>query len=688
VINKNLSSGNEEKIAPVEFTPIQEEIKQSSFSLRPIPIMTGLALLTSLLVLWFLLTAKSVIINIDPLDSTLRIKGGISFKLADHYLMRPGDYRLSATSEGYVDLKQLFTIGEEDNQLLPLTLEKKPGHLQLTTTPPGAEILVDGQQAGTSPITITPLSSGNHQLDIQAPRYFAHQSSIYIEGLDRSQSLNVDLKPAWGHIQLSSIPLNAEVLINDELRGNTPLTTELLASGENVTIALKGFKPWSKALQVPVSETLVVPNITLEPADGVIELTSTPTGATITVDGQYRGTTPASLDVAANEQHQVSLFLNGYITGKSSLSLMPGETETLSISLQGNMGDIKVLTSPTDASVWIDGVLRGYAGQTFRLPARSHRISIKKSGYASQTRTVTPQPKLDQVVRVILLTERETRWANTPSVITNSNNQTLKLFKPENKFSMGASRRESGRRANEVLRDVQLKRPFYMAIKEVTNAEFKHFKRQHSSQHISGNTLDLPTQPVVNVSWQQAALYCNWLSRKENLALFYTETRGKITGENVKANGYRLPTEAEWAWAARSTNSGVKKYIWGDQFPPIGKTENFADLSAAKIVGRVINTYNDSFATSSPAGSFSPNQKGIFDLGGNVAEWVNDYYGIEFNLSMTADKDPSGPEKGEFRVIRGASWRHSSITELRLSFRDYGIDPRDDVGFRIARYVE
>ena len=71
-----------------------------------------------------------------------------------------------------------------------------------------------------------------------------------------------------------------------------------------------------------------------------------------------------------------------------------------------------------------------------------------------------------------------------------------------------------------------------------------------------------------------------------------------------------------------------------------------------------------------------------------MAEWVNDYYGIEFNLSMTADKDPSGPEKGEFRVIRGASWRHSSITELRLSFRDYGIDPRDDVGFRIARYVE
>jgi formylglycine-generating enzyme required for sulfatase activity len=86
-------------------------------------------------------------------------------------------------------------------------------------------------------------------------------------------------------------------------------------------------------------------------------------------------------------------------------------------------------------------------------------------------------------------------------------------------------------------------------------------------------------------------------------------------------------------------------------------------------------------------GSFPPNEKGLYDLAGNVAEYVNDYYGIEFSLGMKADKDPTGPEKGESHIIRGASWRHSNITELRLSFRDYGNDPRDDVGFRVARYV-
>ncbi|HEY8386053.1 MAG TPA: hypothetical protein VIK82_07530, partial [Porticoccaceae bacterium] len=64
-----------------------------------------------------------------------------------------------------------------------------------------------------------------------------------------------------------------------------------------------------------------------------------------------------------------------------------------------------------------------------------------------------------------------------------------------------------------------------------------------------------------------------------------------------------------------------------------------------------------------------------------------DYYGIEATLGTAPDTDTLGPEKGEFRVIRGASWRHGTLTELRLSFRDYGLDPRDDVGFRIARYA-
>jgi formylglycine-generating enzyme required for sulfatase activity len=678
----------EEPIAPTDFTPVTEGFKRSGVSLSPLKIVVGLALLASFMVLWFLLTARSVVIKVDPSSAQVNIEGGFTFKLADHYLIRPGDYQLIATTEGYVDLQESFLVSKDDHQLLPLTMEKKSGHLQLTTNPEGAEVVIDGELAGTSPVTLPSLAPGEHHLEIKAPRYIPQTRTVDIEGLDHTQTLHLDLKPAWGYVQLTTSPSGANVHIDDINRGTTPLTVEVLSDGEMVNISLPGYKPWRKTLVVNTGDTLTIPNITLEPADGIVELSSTPTGATVTVNGEYQGTTPITLGVDADTKHEISLFLNGYLTHKHSLSLTPGQTEELAISLTANKGEIRVLASPVDASVWIDGRLRGAAGQTFNLPSRPHRIEIKKPGYASQSRIVTPQPKLDQVVKVKLLTEREARWASTPEEITTPDNQTLKLFKPAGTFTMGASRRESGRRANEVLRDVQITRPFYFATKEVTNSQFKQYQRQHSSRHAGGNTLDRPTQPVVNISWEQAVRYCNWLSSKEMLTPVYTEDRGKITGLNMKANGYRLPTEAEWAWAARTTTGKEKKHSWGQNFPPGGKNGNFADVSATKIVGRVLSSYNDGYITSAPVGSFPPNEKGLYDLGGNVAEWVNDYYGIEFSLGMKADKDPTGPEKGEFHLIRGASWRHSNITELRLSFRDYGNDPRDDVGFRIARYVE
>ena len=707
----------EERITPTDFTPITEEVKQTGLRINPLKIIVGIALFVSLIILWFLLSARSVVVT-TYLDSTqqssaqVNIDGGITFELADHYLIRPGEYRVTAHAEGYIDLQQNFVVGKEDHQLLTLQMVKKPGHLEVTTNPPNAEILVDGQLVNnklvddtlinknmvdgkstdrTSPKTIFPLSPGQHQLEIKAPRYFSQTTAVEIEGLDQTQNLHVDLKPAWGFGQISTSPAGADVLIGETLLGKTPVTIEILSEGEEINIRLPGYKPWSKKLTVNTGETVEIPEITLDPADGIIELSSSPSGATVTIDGNYRGTTPITLDVSAHEQHVISLFLNGHITRKKTVSLIPGETEALNVSLAANKGDLQIVASPTGTSVWIDGTLMGSLsstkGKTFSLPSRPHRIQIKKPGYASQTRTVTPQPKLNQVVRFKLLTEQQARWASTPNQVTTVDSQTLKLFKPKGTFTMGASRRESGRRANEVLRDIQLTRPFYLATKEVTNSQFKQFQRQHSSRHVNGNTLDRPTQPVVNISWSQAALYCNWLSNKENLKPVYTEQQGKITGTDMNANGYRLPTEAEWAWAARATSSGEKKHGWGRGFPPRNKNGNFADVSAAKVVGRVIVSYNDSHIVSAPVGSFPPNEKGLYDLAGNVAEWVNDYYGIKFSLGTKADKDPVGPAKGEFRMIRGASWRHANITELRLSFRDYSNDPRDDIGFRIARYV-
>ncbi|HAD10679.1 MAG TPA: hypothetical protein DCF62_14465 [Porticoccaceae bacterium] len=113
-----------------------------------------------------------------------------------------------------------------------------------------------------------------------------------------------------------------------------------------------------------------------------------------------------------------------------------------------------------------------------------------------------------------------------------------------------------------------------------------------------------------------------------------------------------------------------------------------ADRGAASVAARTLSTYRDDHVVSAPVGSYTANHHGIHDLGGNVAEWLNDYYSITTALGQKSDPDPLGPVTGQYHVVRGPSWRHGGISELRLSFRDYSDKARDDLGFRIARYAQ
>lgn len=262
-------------------------------------------------------------------------------------------------------------------------------------------------------------------------------------------------------------------------------------------------------------------------------------------------------------------------------------------------------------------------------------------------------------------------------------------MEPNGSFRMGASRREAGRRANESQRLVEITKPFYLSGKEVSNAEYRLYDAGHNSGSAEGMSLNNANHPVVNISWDDAARYCNWLSAKDKLQPAYIEVDGSMKPLAVPTNGYRLPTEAEWAYAARvAGRSDAARYPWGDGYPPQTVAGNFADAQIADTLANVVTGYNDGYRTSAPVGSFSAQPAGFHDLGGNVAEWINDYYAVYPGQSEQLVKDPSGPVKGDHHVVRDSSWRDGSITELRLSFRDYSRGPRDDLGFRIARYAD
>src|SRR5256885_6688776 len=122
---------------------------------------------------------------------------------------------------------------------------------------------------------------------------------------------------------------------------------------------------------------------------------------------------------------------------------------------------------------------------------------------------------------------------------------TLFRLVPRGTFQMASERREPGRRPNEGLRSVTLQRPFYIGVQAVTNGEFRRFRSTHASGYIERQSLDLDSQPVTQVSWDEAAEFCNWLSQQDGLPPAYARSGNGFVLTRPVARGYRLPTEAE-----------------------------------------------------------------------------------------------------------------------------------------------
>jgi len=416
-----------------------------------------------------------------------------------------------------------------------------------------------------------------------------------------------------------------------------------------------------------------------------VTVITTPAGAGVTANGKFFGESPAELALRPGENYKVQVYKAGYGQVSQTITAAKGE-RTLNLSLKPLLGKVAVEVEPRDAVLTVDGRALSSANQTLTLPVGEHSFTVTKPGYASYKTTLRPKDGLTQQLRVKLLTVAEARLAALQPKRTSGAGDELLLF-TEGALTLGASRREPGRRANEVLRPVTLTRPFYIATKEVTNKQFKEFINGHDSGDFEDSTLAKSDMPVVQVRWTDAAMYCNWLSKKDNLQPFYQSKPGEIVGVNSTADGYRLPTEAEWAFVARTTpgSDALLRFPWGSRPPPQDRHGNYADRSATHVVGRIIFGYNDNHIVTAPVGTFEPNAHGLYDIGGNVAEWVSDFYAQPTTEPTT---DPLGPTTGDYHVIKGSSWRHGTISELRLSFRDYGKDGRKDLGFRIARYAE
>jgi formylglycine-generating enzyme required for sulfatase activity len=220
-------------------------------------------------------------------------------------------------------------------------------------------------------------------------------------------------------------------------------------------------------------------------------------------------------------------------------------------------------------------------------------------------------------------------------------------------FLMGSPAGEEGRTANETRHEVTLN-GFFIAKHEVTQKDYAALMRNNPSR-FKGDS-----NPVEQVSWFDAVRYCNEKSRREGLVPAYAINGANVTW-NRAANGYRLPTEAEWEYACRAGNSG-----------PFSVDQANFNRNLRK-----------SGSATNPVGSIAPNKWGLHDMQGNVWEWCWDWLG---NYPTGKQTDPTGPASGTLRSVRGGGY-YTSNEQLRSAYR--GSDPPDykddSLGFRIAR---
>ncbi|WP_295798517.1 PEGA domain-containing protein [uncultured Microbulbifer sp.] len=675
-------------IQPIGFTPAPVSSGRKKLLLSPKAIGVATCLLLGGTVLVYLLVARSLIFETQPADADVSVSG-LALPLGDGHLVLPGHYSYTVSATGYVPQSGEVDVSSDSNSRHAVKLERLPGHLQVVTDPAvPVRVLVNGSEVASDQGLAESIPAGRKRVTILTERYLPFSKEIEIEGLDNTQTLEVSLRPAWANVHITSNPSGATVTVEGKVLGTTPLTAELVQGDRLVTLSMPEHNPADIAVPVTAGVDQTLETVDLNAADGMLRLVSSPSGASVTVDGEYRGQTPIELELASNSRHQLRFFKDGYSTVERSIDVRAGEQREMNVSLGAVFGKVAISSSPPEAQVFIDGKLAGVAGQTFTLPTRSHDITVRKAGYEDYRTTIVPSAKLEQSVRAVLLTGEQARWSNVPAEITHGAGGRMLLMRPDARFTMGSSRREQGRRANEVFRKISLTRPFYVGATEVTNREFRRYQRMHSSSHANGVSLDNDALPVVNVSWNDAALFCNWLSARDGLKEVYLTERGRVVGFDASANGYRMLTEAEWAWAARYNRGSMRKFPWGDSLPVGKNSGNFADSSAASIIPAVLRTYSDRYAATAPAASFPPNEMGLYDLGGNVSEWIHDLYTVGTGLSLKGEENPVGPQEGDYHVIRGSSWRHAGLTELRLSYRDYGAEPRNDVGFRLARWVD
>ncbi len=501
----------------------------------------------------------------------------------------------------------------------------------ILSEPEQAMVYLNDELMGSTPFQ-RKLPEGLYQYRIEHPLY--HPALGQVEIKQQKAELNLSLKPKYGKLVLN-MPVQEvfEVYVDDQATPkNTPLNMDKLSSG---THRLRLLNPWYVPLELEVvikdGETTTL-NPKPEPLFGTLKI-QTLEAAEIWVDGERKGVGKAEVRVLKG-LHTIKLTHEAHETHEAQIEVKAGIETLVNQTLIPITGQIEVVSTPIGAKVYLNNRLMGQCPLTLnQLLIGPYTLRLEMPDYAPVERQLIL--KANESLEVIEKLEKVTVKADKVLDFK-------MVFVEGGIFRMGCTP-EQGIECGPGEKPVHQVRidDYYIGAFEVTQAQWMAVMGSNPSYHKNCDQC-----PVEQVSWRDVQEFLEKLNA--------------LTGKN-----YRLPTEAEWEYAARGGNRS-KGYKYSG-------SHNIEEVA----------WYGDNSGDRTHAvGQKKANELGLYDMSGNVWEWCSDWYG---EYSSSSQTNPQGPSGDSYRVFRGGSW-HFTASGCRVADRS-NLTPdyrSHNIGFRVA----
>ena len=653
----------------------EEDLRQAAVNKHKLLLTYTLTLiLIGAIVSGYFLSFRSLSIKVTPQyaeqRATISVVGGMAitlgkmvYSLSDEVILE-----ISAAKFQNVDI----TVSSADfGSELSVVLVPKPGRLRADVRQSiPVNWYIDGSFVTEANLLESELPPGEYKLAIVSEYHEKVERDIIIKA-DEDLMLDINLPVISGKLTVQMMPVGTLTVDGDEVDFSNPIT---LSPGPHIVeLNAPGYFSISEKITITRSQRDFTRSYNLKPKPIQIRHNLKPENGELFINGKLQNLNKKSLLVPYRKEVSIEYTKPGFTTKRDFLTALPGEEINLAMNLEPELVDITV-TANVGAEVFLDGQRLGMTPLKITVQSVPSMLELRANGYESVMKKIAPKTSQPLNYDFTLVDEEIAKLRNAPKKYTNAAGIEFLLIQPKGaEYQMGGKRSELGQRANEFIRKIKLQRPFYVATHELTEKQF-----QGKGAH----------KPIVNLSWEKVAKYANDLSIQEGLRPFYRNNNGRITGFNKEANGYRLITEAEWEFLARAYKRRKQTiFPWGDEpiVPP--KVGNLAGDRAKPASNSYISGYQDGFSGIAPPKSFLADDAGLYDLVGNVSEWTNDTYSLEPPSSDEILVDPIGSFSAGSHVIKGSNFKSASRTELRAAFREGSDVPRDDVGYRLARYL-